>query len=109
MTNPDLPFVWVGSSQRDLRAMPQCVRRDIGQALHAVQQGMTDPAARPTRTYRGEPPMEIVRRYRSVTHRAVYAIYDDAVWVLRGYPELTPAVSRPKQKRTGARPARQRR
>jgi len=26
------PIVWLGSSRRDLRVMPQQVRRDIGQA-----------------------------------------------------------------------------
>jgi phage-related protein len=96
MTNPNRPFVWIGSSQSDLRAMPQRVRRDIGQALYAVQQGVTDPAARPLRTYREEPVMEIVKRYRSVTHRALYSRFDDAVYVLRAYPtESTSANSKP--------------
>jgi phage-related protein len=108
MTNPDLPFVYVGTSRSNLLAMPPRVRRDIGQALHAVQHGVTDPAAKPLRTYRGEPPMEIARRYRSVWHRAQYAIYDNAVWVLRGYPETSETVSKPEAKRTGARLARRR-
>ncbi len=111
MTNPDLPFVWVGSSQCDLRAMPLRVRRDIGQALHAMHHGVTDPAVRPVRTYRPEDPiMAVVRRYRRVTHQAVFALFDDTVWVLRGYPEQSKATlpeSRPR--RTAARPARRRR
>jgi phage-related protein len=111
MTNPDLPFVWVGASQCDLRAMPLCVRRDIGQALHAMHQGVTDPAVRPVRTYRREDPiMEVSRRYRRVTHRVVFALYDNAVWVLRGYPEQSKAaLPEPRPRRAGARPARRRR
>ena len=41
------PLVWLGSSLNDLRKMPQPVRRDIGFALYAAQQGETDPAAKP--------------------------------------------------------------
>jgi phage-related protein len=111
MTNPDLPFVWVGSSQRDLQAMPLRVRRDIGQALHAIRQGVTDPAVRPVRTYRREDiVMVVIRRYRRVTHAALFALCEDTVWVLRGRPEQARAVlaeSRPR--RAGVRPARRRR
>jgi phage-related protein len=41
------PVFWIGSSRRDLRAMPEQVRRDLGQALYTAQQGATDPAAKP--------------------------------------------------------------
>jgi phage-related protein len=34
--------MWVGSSLRDLRGFPREVRRNIGQALYAAQQGETD-------------------------------------------------------------------
>ncbi len=38
--------------------MPQQVRRDIGQALYAAQQGMTDPAAKPLKGFGGARVME---------------------------------------------------
>ncbi|MGB9394127.1 MAG: hypothetical protein WCB32_05005 [Pseudolabrys sp.] len=38
-------IIWLGSSRRDLRALPEGVRRKIGQALYTAQQGETDPAA----------------------------------------------------------------
>jgi phage-related protein len=77
------PVVWVGSSRRELRAMPQQVRRDIGQALYAAQQGMTDPAAKPLRGFGGARVMEIVERYRTDAYRAVYtAHFANAVYVL---------------------------
>jgi phage-related protein len=63
--------------------MPQQVRRDIGQALYAAQQGVTDPAAKPLKGFGGGWVMEIVERYRTDAYRAVYtAHFEDAVYVL---------------------------
>lgn len=77
------PVVWLGSSRRDLRAMPQQVRRDIGQALYAAQQGVTDPAAKPLKGFGGTRVMEIVERHRTDAYRAVYtAHFTTAVYVL---------------------------
>jgi phage-related protein len=75
--------VWIGSSLRDLRGLPQQVRRDIGQALYAAQQGETDPAAKPLKGFGGTRVMEIVERYRMDAYRAVYtAHFADSVYVL---------------------------
>jgi phage-related protein len=77
------PVVWIGSSRRELREMPQQVRRDIGQALYAAQQGLTDPAAKPLKGFGGARVMEIVERYRTDAYRAVYtAHFENAVYVL---------------------------
>lgn len=77
------PVIWLGSSRRDLRAMPQQVRRDFGQALYAAQQGTTDPAAKPLKGFGGARVMEIVERYRTDAYRAVYtAHFANAVYVL---------------------------
>ncbi len=77
------PVIWIGSSRRDLREMPQQVRRDIGQALYAAQQGVTDPAAKPLKGFGGARVMEIVERYRADTYRAVYTVqFENAVYVL---------------------------
>jgi phage-related protein len=77
------PVVWIGSSRRDLREMPQQVRRGIGQALYTAQQGVTDPAAKPLKGFGGARVMEIVERYRTDAYRAVYtAHFDNAVYVL---------------------------
>ena len=46
MTETVKPAIWIGSSLRDLRAMPEQVRRDIGQALYTAQQGETGSARR---------------------------------------------------------------
>ena len=83
MANAIKPVYWLGSSRRDLRGMPQQVRRDIGQALYAAQRGVTDPAAKPLKGFGGARVMEIVERYRTDAYRAVYtAHFENAVYVL---------------------------
>ena len=77
------PVFWIGSSRRDLRAMPDQVRRNIGQALYTAQQGETDPAAKPLKGFGGTRVMEIVERGPSGAYRAVYtARLGDMIYVL---------------------------
>jgi phage-related protein len=99
MTGSARPIVWIGSSQRDLRAMPPPVRRDIGQALFAAQQGVTDPAAKPLKGFGGTHVMEIVERYRTDTYRAAYAAYfEDAIYVLHVFQKKsTSGIATPKR------------
>jgi phage-related protein len=78
--------IWVGSSRRDLRAFPAEVRRDIGYALYAAQNGETDPSAKPLRGFGGGGVLEIIARYRGGTWRAVYTVrYAEAVYVLHAF------------------------
>ena len=93
------PIVWIGSSRRDLRAMPQQVRRDVGQALYAAQQGTTDPAAKPLKGFGGARVMEIVERYRTDAYRAVYtAHFESAVYVLHVFQKKSKSgIATPKQ------------
>jgi len=77
------PIVWIGSSRADLRAMPPQVRKDVGKALYAAQQGVTDPAAKPLKGFGGTQVMEIVERFKTDAYRAVYAAhFENAVYVL---------------------------
>ena len=77
------PVTWVGSSRQDLKEFPEEVRRDIGQALYAAQQGDTDPAAKPLKGFGGARVMEIVDRHDTNTYRAAYtAQFDEAIYVL---------------------------
>jgi phage-related protein len=74
---------WHGSSRRDLRAMPDEVRRGIGQALYTAQRGGTDRSVKPLKGFGGARVMEIVERDASGTYRAVYtAQFADAIYVL---------------------------
>jgi len=78
--------VWVGSSRRDLCSFPREVRRDLGQALYAAQQGEVDPAAKPLRGFGGGSVLEIVARHDGDAWRAVYTVrYAEAVYVLHAF------------------------
>ncbi|MFZ0960506.1 MAG: type II toxin-antitoxin system RelE/ParE family toxin [Terriglobia bacterium] len=80
------PMVWIGSSRRDLRGFPRVVRRDIGLALYAAQQGETDPAAKPLRGFGGASVLEIVADHKGDTWRAVYTVrYVEAIYVLHAF------------------------
>ena len=77
---------WIGSSRDDLRKFPARVRRDIGQALYAAQQGETDPAAKPLKGFGGASVMEIVDRHDTNTYRAVYtANFAGTLYVLHAF------------------------
>jgi len=64
MVVAERPVVWVGSSRRDLREFPRAVRRDIGRALYAAQEGETDPATKPMRRFGGSSVVEIIAHHR---------------------------------------------
>lgn len=83
MNGLERSLVWVGSSRRDLRALPREAKREIGLALYAAQQGETDPAAKPLKGFGGASVLEIVARDEGGTWRAVYTVrYEEAIYVL---------------------------
>jgi phage-related protein len=57
-----------------VRSFPQRIRRDIGKALYAAQDGETDPAAKPLKGFGGTSVMEIVASHSGNTWRAVYTV-----------------------------------
>ena len=76
----------MGSSRRDLRGFPRAVRRDIGQALYAAQQGEPDPSTKPLRGFGGGSVLEVVAQHRGDTWRTVYTVrYPEAVYVLHAF------------------------
>lgn len=80
------PVVWLGSTRREIRTFPREVRRDIGAALYAAQQGETDPAAKPLKGFKGSSVVEIVSDYRGDTWRAVYTVrFAEAIYVLHAF------------------------
>ena len=86
MTGVARPLVWVGPSRRELRSFPRAVRRDIGQALYAAQQGETDPSAKPLRGFGGGSVMEVIAEHRGDTGRAVYVVrHAEAIYVLHAF------------------------
>jgi phage-related protein len=81
-TKPRL-VVWIGSSRRDMQAMPREVRRSFGVALYAVRIGMTPPIAKVLKGFGGAGVLELIEDDAGGTYRAVYTVsYASAVYVL---------------------------
>jgi phage-related protein len=76
----------MGSSRKDPRAFPRQVRRDIGKALYAAQQGEIDPAAKPLKGFGGRSVLEIVTDQHDDTWRTVYMVrFKAAIYVLHAF------------------------
>ncbi|QUS39495.1 type II toxin-antitoxin system RelE/ParE family toxin [Tardiphaga alba] len=78
------PLVFVGSSQKDLRAFPAAVRRDVGVALFDAQLGIHPHNAKPLKGMNGV--LEIRDNYDGYTYRAVYTIrFEGILYVLHAF------------------------
>ena len=74
---------WISTSLKDMRAMPEEVRRFFGVALFAAQIGGKHPEAKPMKGFAGSGVLEVVEDYNTDTYRAVYTVrFADAVYVL---------------------------
>lgn len=77
------PLIWVGSSKRDLMALPEEIVRFFGHALDYAQHGEKHPAAKPLTGFGGAAVLEVVENDAGGTYRAVYTVrFSDAVYVL---------------------------
>ncbi len=77
------PLEFVGSSRKDLQALPRLVRQVFGSALLRAQLGGKPAAAKPLKGFRGAGVLEIVEDYDTDTYRAVYTVrFAEAVYVL---------------------------
>lgn len=74
---------WMGSSLKDLKALPDEIRRAFGHALHLAQAGEKHEAAKPLRGFGSAGVLEVVESDEGGTYRAVYAVrFHNAVYVL---------------------------
>ena len=71
--SPRKPLFWMGSSLKNLKAMPIPVQKFFGAALRDVQHGETPGDAKPWKGL-GSGVLEIVRSYDRSAYRAVYAV-----------------------------------
>jgi phage-related protein len=79
----EMPLEWIGSSHRDLMALPVEVRRSFGYALSLAQAGDRHDAAKVLKGFGGAGVLEIVEDATSGTFRAVYTVkFKEAVFVL---------------------------
>ena len=85
---PDKPLIWLGSSRRDLRAVPTLARRLAGFQLRRVQQGLDPDDWKPMQTV-GQGVREI-RIHIAGAHRVFYvATRAEAVYVLHAFEKKT--------------------
>ncbi len=75
--------IWVGSSKRDLMALPVLARKFFGHTLDFAQRGQTHAAAKVLKGFGGAGVLEVVEDDIGGTYRAVYTIrFAEAVFVL---------------------------
>jgi phage-related protein len=83
MTEVLKPLFWIGSSKRDLMALPIAVRKFFGHALDFAQQGTHHDAAKVLQGFGGAGVLEIIEDAQGGTYRAVYTVkFANAVFVL---------------------------
>ncbi len=84
---------WMGSSKKDLLAMPEPVINTFGYALGLAQNGLSYPDAK-TLTQFKTAVVEVLEGHNSDTFRAVYTVrFDDVVYVLHCFKKKSPKQS----------------
>ena len=68
------PLKWVGSSKRDLDAMPEEVKDVFGHAIDLAQAGGKHSDAKPMAGFGSAAVLEVVEDFRGDTYRAVYTV-----------------------------------
>ena len=80
---PAKPLYWIGTSKRDLLALPEAVVDVFGYALYLAQIGGKHERARPLRGFGSAGVLEVIEDRQGDTYRAVYTVsFAEAVFVL---------------------------
>ena len=83
MLQSEKPLKWIGSTHKDLMALPTDVRRFFGFALSLAQAGDKHDAAKVLKGFGGAGVLEVVEDDVGGTYRAVYTVkFAEAVFVL---------------------------
>ena len=83
MSSSEKPLEWIGSSYKDLLALPDDVRRHFGFALSLAQVGDKHDDAKVLKGFGGAGVLEVVEDDAGGTYRAVYTVrFREAVFVL---------------------------
>ena len=83
MLSTEKPLEWIGSSHKDLMALPVEVRRLFGFALSLAQAGDRHDATKVLKGFGGAGLLEVVESDVGGTYRAVYTVkFSEAVFVL---------------------------
>ena len=83
MTTKEKPLTWIGSSKKDLMALPLEVVKFFGHALNFAQHGEQHGAAKVLKGFHGTGVLEVVEDDAGGTCRAVYTVkFEEEVFVL---------------------------
>ena len=83
MNSQEKQLEWIGSSHKDLMALPADVRRFFGYALSLAQAGDQHDAAKVLKGFGSAGVLEVVEDDVGGTYRAVYTVkFKEAVFVL---------------------------
>ncbi len=90
---------WMGSSRKDLMALPEAVRRFFGFALSLAQAGDKHDAVKVLKGFGGAGVLEIVENDAGGTYRAVYTVkFTEAVFVLHCFQKKSKSgIATPKE------------
>lgn len=77
------PVEWLGSTLKDLRALPAPVQDDFGYALYLAQTGDKHQHTKPLTGFDGAGVLEVVSQHNAAAYRAIYTVrFEEAVYVL---------------------------
>jgi phage-related protein len=91
--------LWVGSSKKDLMAMPDEVKSAFGFALYLAQQGKKHQNAKPLKGFSGAGVLEVIEDNLGDTFRAVYTVkIAERIYVLHCFQKKSKrGIETPKQ------------
>jgi phage-related protein len=80
------PYVFIGSSRRDLKRFPAKIQNRMGYALQQVQEGDEPLSAKALKGFGRRTILELIEDFDSDTYRAVYTVrFAGAVYVLHAF------------------------
>jgi len=93
------PLIWIGSSKKDLMALPVGVRKFFGHALNFAQNGEQHDASKVMKGFGSAGVLEVVEDDAEGTYRAVYTLkFKEAVFVLHCFQNKSKSgISTPKK------------
>lgn len=97
--NKEKLVIWIGSSKKDLMALPIEVRKFFGHALDFAQRGGQHDAAKVLKGFGGAGILEVVEDDVGGTFRAVYTVkFEEAVFVLHCFQKKSKSgIATPKE------------
>lgn len=98
MGDKEKPLEWIGSSYKDLMALPADIRRNVGYALSLAQMDERADTVKVLSGFGGAGVLEVIENDVGGTYRAVYTVrFAEAVFVLHCFQKKSKSgISTPK-------------